>query len=87
MLMLLPLVVLLLACCDHIRALVEHIAEGSKEANGGLQAQGEPLLAQLKQQPFGTTTILSGTSCRQQVQHLATVRTRHMAEVIAAALE
>jgi len=47
----------------------------------------EPLLAQLKQQPFGTTTILSGTSCRQQVQHLATVRTRHMAEVIADALE
>jgi len=47
----------------------------------------EPLLAQLKQQPFGTTTILSGTSCRQQVQHLATVRTRHMAEVVAAALE
>ncbi len=47
----------------------------------------EPLLAQLKQQPYGTTTILSGTSCRQQVQHLATVRTRHMAEVIADALD
>ena len=45
-----------------------------------------PLIAQLKQQPYGTTTVVSGTSCRHQVQHLATVRTRHMAEVIAAAL-
>ena len=45
-----------------------------------------PLIAQLKQQPYGTTTVVSGTSCRQQVQHLATVRTRHMAEVIAEAL-
>jgi Fe-S oxidoreductase len=30
--------------------------------------------------------VVSGTSCRHQVQHLATVRTRHMAEVIAEAL-
>lgn len=46
----------------------------------------EPLLNQLKQQPFGTTAIVSGTSCRHQVDHLATIRTRHMAEVIADAL-
>ena len=45
-----------------------------------------PLLEQLKHQPYGTTTVVSGTSCRHQVQHLATVRTKHMAEVIAAAL-
>ena len=46
----------------------------------------EPLLAQIKQQPYGTTVVLSGTSCRHQVQHLATVRTLHMAEVLAEAL-
>jgi FAD/FMN-containing dehydrogenase/Fe-S oxidoreductase len=46
----------------------------------------EPLLEQLKKQPYGTTTVVSGTSCRHQVQHLATVKTRHMAEVLADAL-
>ena len=46
-----------------------------------------PLLEQLKKQPYGTTTVVSGTSCRHQVQHLATVKTRHMAEVLADALE
>ncbi len=43
-------------------------------------------MEQIKQQPFGTTFVLSGTSCRHQVQHLATVRTLHMAEVLAEAL-
>ena len=47
----------------------------------------EPLIEQLKRQPYGTTTVVSGTSCRHQVQHLATVRTRHMAEVLAEALD
>ena len=47
----------------------------------------QPLLEQLKKQPYGTTTVVSGTSCRHQVQHLATVKTRHMAEVLADALE
>ena len=46
----------------------------------------EPLIEQLKHQPYGTTVVLSGTSCRHQVQHLATVRIRHMAEVLAEAL-
>lgn len=46
----------------------------------------EPLLEQIKHQPYGTTFVLSGTSCRHQVQHLASVRTRHMAEVLAEAL-
>jgi FAD/FMN-containing dehydrogenase/Fe-S oxidoreductase len=46
----------------------------------------EPLLQQIKQQPFGTTIVVSGMSCRHQVQHLATVRTKHMAEVVAEAL-
>ena len=46
----------------------------------------EPLIQQIKQQPYGTTVILSGTSCRHQVQHLATIRTQHLAEVLADAL-
>jgi FAD/FMN-containing dehydrogenase/Fe-S oxidoreductase len=45
-----------------------------------------PLIDQLTHQPYGTTAIVSGTSCRHQVQHLATVHTKHMAEVIADAL-
>jgi len=46
----------------------------------------EPLLEQIKHQPYGTTTVLSGTSCRHQVRDLATARTKHMAEVLADAL-
>jgi Fe-S oxidoreductase len=46
----------------------------------------EPLVQLIQDQPYGTTIVVSGTSCRHQVQHLATVRTRHMAEVIAEAL-
>ena len=46
----------------------------------------EPLMQQIKQQPFGTEIVLSGTSCRHQVRHLATVRALHMAEVLAEAL-
>ena len=46
----------------------------------------EPLMELIKHQPYGSTTILSGMSCRQQVQHLSSARTKHMAEVIAEAL-
>jgi Fe-S oxidoreductase len=46
----------------------------------------EPLIQQIKEQPFGTVVIASGTSCRQQIAHLAPVRPRHMAEVLAGAL-
>ena len=46
----------------------------------------EPLIEKIKHQPYGTDIVLSGTSCRQQVEHLATVRVRHMAEVLAEAL-
>jgi len=46
----------------------------------------EPLMEQIKHQPYGTTMVLSGTSCRHQVMHLATVRVKHMAEVMAGAL-
>jgi Fe-S oxidoreductase len=46
----------------------------------------EPLIEKIKEQPFGTVVIASGTSCRQQIAHLAPVRPRHMAEVLASAL-
>ena len=46
----------------------------------------EPLIRAVRNQPFGTTVVASGASCRQQIQHLAHVRLRHMAEVLAEAL-
>jgi FAD/FMN-containing dehydrogenase/Fe-S oxidoreductase len=46
----------------------------------------EPLAQKVRGQPFGTIVVASGTSCRQQIEHLAPVRARHMAEVLADAL-
>jgi Fe-S oxidoreductase len=46
----------------------------------------EPLVQKLGSQPFGTLVVASGTSCRHQIAHLAPVRARHMAEVLADAL-
>jgi len=46
----------------------------------------EPLIQKVKDQPFGTIVVASGASCRHQISHLATVRPRHMAEVLADAL-
>jgi len=46
----------------------------------------EPLAQKVRSQPFGTVIVASGTSCRHQIDHLATVRARHMAEVLADAL-
>jgi len=45
-----------------------------------------PLIERIMRQPYGTTTVVSGASCRHQVQHLATACTKHMAEVLAEAL-
>jgi len=45
----------------------------------------EPLIAKIKEEPFGSVIVASGTSCRQQIAHLAPVRPRHMAEVLARA--
>jgi Fe-S oxidoreductase len=47
----------------------------------------EPLMQKIHNVPYGTTVVASGTSCRQQISHLAPVRPRHMAEVLAAALD
>jgi Fe-S oxidoreductase len=43
----------------------------------------EPLVQQVRGQPFGTLVIASGASCRHQIEHLAPVRVRHMAELLA----
>ena len=47
----------------------------------------QPLVDKLKGLPFGTTVVASGTSCRHQIQHLAQVKLRHMAELLAEALK
>jgi FAD/FMN-containing dehydrogenase/Fe-S oxidoreductase len=46
----------------------------------------EPLIREVRAQPFGTTFVTSGASCRQQVLHLTPIRSRHVAEVLAEAL-
>jgi len=47
---------------------------------------GAPLAEQLRALPFNTTVVASGTSCRHQISHLANVRLRHMAELLAESL-
>lgn len=46
----------------------------------------EPLVQAVKHQPFGAVFVTSGASCRAQVSHLAPVKSRHLAEVLADAL-
>jgi FAD/FMN-containing dehydrogenase/Fe-S oxidoreductase len=47
----------------------------------------QPLLAQIGAQPEGTVVAASGTSCRHQIEHLSSHRPRHLAEILAEALE
>jgi Fe-S oxidoreductase len=47
----------------------------------------EPLMQQIRNQPYGTVIVASGTSCRHQIEHLTPIRARHMAEVLAEALQ
>ena len=47
----------------------------------------EPLIKAVENQPFGTVFITSGASCRHQVQHLTPIRSQHIAELLADALE
>ncbi len=65
-------------------------AFGALESKYELSKQiAAPLMEQIKRQPFGNIVVASGTSCRHQIEHLAEVpvRTCHMAEVLAEALE
>jgi len=62
-------------------------AFGMKESKYELSVKiAEPLMQVIRSQPFGNIVVASGTSCRHQIQHLATVRTLHPAEVLAEAL-
>lgn len=47
----------------------------------------EPLVEMIRAQPFGSVVVASGTSCRQQIADLVPIRARHMAEVLAEALQ
>jgi FAD/FMN-containing dehydrogenase/Fe-S oxidoreductase len=46
-----------------------------------------PLLEKIAQQPFPSEVIASGTSCRHQIADLTAVHPRHMAELIADAID
>jgi len=62
-------------------------AFGALEAKYELSLKvAEPLKHLVHSQPFGTVVVASGTSCRHQIEHLAPVRPRHMAELLADAL-
>jgi len=47
---------------------------------------GAHLVSNIKRQPSDTTIVASGTSCRHQIEHLAPVHPKHMAELLAEAL-
>ena len=48
---------------------------------------GAALADQIRAQPPGTVIVASGTSCRQQIEHLTPARPKHMAELLAESLE
>lgn len=61
---------------------------GMMESKYELSLQvAKPLIDKIRDLPYGSFVVASGASCRHQIDHLATVRTRHMAEVLADALE
>ncbi|MBI5384410.1 MAG: FAD-binding protein [Verrucomicrobia bacterium] len=47
---------------------------------------GAMLAEKISAQPAGTVLVASGTSCRQQIEHLTPARPKHLAEVLAEAL-
>lgn len=47
----------------------------------------EPLIQKITEQPDGTIIVASGTSCRHQIEYLTPVKPKHIAEVLAEALE
>jgi Fe-S oxidoreductase len=66
---------------------------GMAGAFGALESKYElslkvaaPLVQQIGAQPNGTIIVASGTSCRHQIEHLTSIRPRHMAQVLADAL-
>ncbi len=62
-------------------------AFGALEAKYELSLQvAAPLVAQIQGQPPETIVVASGTSCRHQIDHLAPIHPKHMAELLAEAL-
>src|SRR4030095_1387206 len=69
------------SCCGLARAL------GMMLYNYALSTKvAEPLIQMVRAQPFGTVVVASGASCRHQLADLVPIRARHMAEVLAAAI-
>jgi Fe-S oxidoreductase len=69
------------ACCGMAGAF------GALESKYELSLKvAEPLMQQIRGQPYGTIVVASGTSCRHQIGHLAPVHPVHMAEVLSDAL-
>ncbi len=63
-------------------------AFGMLESKYELSLQiAKPLIDKIRELPYGSFVVASGASCRHQIDHLAPVRARHMAEVLADALE
>jgi Fe-S oxidoreductase len=49
-------------------------------------AVADDLLKKIALQPSGATIVASGTSCRHQIEHLAPIRPKHFAELLAGGL-
>lgn len=61
---------------------------GMLESKYGLSLEvAKPLVEKIRGLPFGSVVVASGASCRHQIDHLAPVHARHMAEVLAEAME
>lgn len=62
-------------------------AFGMLEAKLTLSKQvAAPLIEKIQRQPPGTLIVAAGTSCRQQIHHLAGVQPLHIAEALALGL-
>lgn len=62
-------------------------AFGALESKYELSRQvGADLVRKLEARPAHTTIVASGTSCRYQIEHLTPHRPKHMAEVLADAM-
>ncbi|MSU59300.1 MAG: FAD-binding oxidoreductase [Pedosphaera sp.] len=61
---------------------------GMLESKYGLSLEvAKPLIEKIRALPYGSLVVASGASCRHQIDHLAPIHARHMAEVLADALE
>jgi FAD/FMN-containing dehydrogenase/Fe-S oxidoreductase len=61
---------------------------GMLEKKYGLSLEvAKPLVEKILALPFGAKVVASGASCRHQLDHLAPSRAKHLAEILAEALE